>query len=853
MRKKSIIVSAFSSLFLVLIAFDSMTSGSGAAAGNTGAPNENTCATSPSCHFNAPVNKGNYINNLELFGDFTGGGYVPDSTYNITVRYKQNNKSKIGFETTVLDKDNVFAGALAAASRTRKVTTTINGKTRQYITHSSSGTSVSGDSIVWTFPWTAPSSNLGNVYFYVALNVTNNDGGTKGDSIYLKKFTIGTSSLLPQATASADTNVYCAGTSIQMKGSGTANPTAYSWTFPNGTPATSAKQNPTVTYNFKGTQLAILKVQNAISWSDPDTFRIQIKELPTAFIQGTFPTTICPGDSVKLQAAIRTGYRYNWSNGDTNNFTYAKKAGMYYVVTTSSEGCSRQSPSVQVKEFPSPSTVISSNALNDSACSGTVITFTGTLGADSIYLYKDFKHVSTAAGNQLSYKMDVTSDFNIRIKDTIGCVGPLSDTVNITVNKRLGAPVIECKDKTTTSLLFGWSDTTAGHTSGYQVSTDSGKTWKSPNTSGFEHSLSNLIPDKKYEIRVRAKENFPCFYSNVATKVCQTGPCNAIDVSVTHDTVVCLGSTAKVEVNGLTGHKFSLSLENGQDFNDSIFEFEPNISKTYLLELTDSANLGCPPEQIDLKINVDNIGQVVLSTSDQGNMYCEDDTIVFVATHGMDLYKFYVNGNLTATSQDSFHYQSAFKNLDTAFVVAHKGVCVDSSVKIDLIIIPLPDAGFTYSRDWKLYRFVPDMSFHTDYHWDFGDGDTSILSQPTHDYGNSEGQTVNVMLKVTDSEGCMNTESQAIDLPKFSDVREIYEAGIRVYPNPAYDLVYVEFTKGLQEGSKVNIMDLNGNVVGEITPSSNVTMINVAGYSSGVYLLQIIDGTSTVYGRIMIE
>lgn len=54
----------------------------------------------------------------------------------------------------------------------------------------------------------------------------------------------------------------CAGNSISFKDYSYNNPTSWSWSFPGGTPSTSASQNPTITYSTPGTYNVTLEVTN---------------------------------------------------------------------------------------------------------------------------------------------------------------------------------------------------------------------------------------------------------------------------------------------------------------------------------------------------------------------------------------------------------------------------------------------------------------------------------------------------------------------------------------------------------------------------------------------------------------
>jgi hypothetical protein len=123
-------------------------------AGNTGAPEESTCA---SCH-GASLKIGGSESTL-TFKDSVNSSissYKPNHTYNLTFALSLlNNK---GFQVVALDANNKQAGTLSAGSST--LITTQAGK--QYLNHSDNFNSS------WSFKWKAPNSDIGEITFYVA-------------------------------------------------------------------------------------------------------------------------------------------------------------------------------------------------------------------------------------------------------------------------------------------------------------------------------------------------------------------------------------------------------------------------------------------------------------------------------------------------------------------------------------------------------------------------------------------------------------------------------------------------------------------------------------------------------------
>lgn len=824
---------------LLLIASDSLTNTSGPGGGDTGAPNETNCTR---CHSGTLITSSTNLNNLKLATNFTGSGYIPDSTYELTISYTQSGKSKFGFQTTILDKSNKKVGTLASkGNRNQKRTKTISGSQREYIEHTSTGTASTGTNKTdWTFEWTAPSTNVGDVTMYVVLNATNRNSATSGDEIYAKQFTLSPSTLLPTASISSSDSVACAGTTVTFMGSGTNSPTKWNWSFPGGSPSSSTDQNPKVVFNFKGKFRVTLEVENSKGKSLKDTFFQEILAAPTAFIPGGATQRFCDGDSIKLTAQSVSGATYQWSNGMKGRSIMVGDTGAIYVTVTSGQ-CSKVSNLVALEHFPSTSVSLVSDAVDGKSCENSSINFTASSGFDSVYIYKNFNLVQTIDTHLFSQKMSDTADYNVKVLDNNGCISPFSDTVRINVLKPFEPPVVKCKAVTTNSATFEW--TFNGHPNGYQISTDTGRSWTvaSSGPTGLTHHMSSLTPEKNYTLMVRAIGDAPCVFGKPGTAVCKTSSCNTLDLKHTFDSVVCKGDSSLVVINGLKGKSYSLSFDNNPAFQDTMFYFTPDFSKTYTVFVTDSTTPGCQPEELDMKVQVDAIADVRLRTQNAGNQFCLEDTIRFRATDGNELYKFYVNKQLKATQADSFYLESKFKNGDSAYVVAQKGVCVSTSEPIGILVFPASDAGFSYSYANGEVKFTPNGDNYQEYYWEFGDQTFSVTEDPSHKYAESmEGDSVDVTLRIVDNNGCTNDSTMKVYIPFFSSVGEIDKnANLELYPNPSTDFVRIRLHNGLLPGSTIYVYSVKGDLIESITADSNDFELDTKKWEDGFYLIEV--------------
>jgi hypothetical protein len=196
MKKSFFLPSLFIASSLLLLAFHqgvtinnsyhkSPNQSNGPAGGKTGAPGEQNCT---SCHSGSALDgatENNFVlldaNNMPVLS------YVAGATYTVNLALTSN-PAKKGFQSTVLTSSNVMAGTFTAALTTQIVNATISGAQRNYAEHKA--TSNSSATPLWSWTWTAPATNVGNVTFYIAANKTNNNNNTNGDQIYLSQHVI---------------------------------------------------------------------------------------------------------------------------------------------------------------------------------------------------------------------------------------------------------------------------------------------------------------------------------------------------------------------------------------------------------------------------------------------------------------------------------------------------------------------------------------------------------------------------------------------------------------------------------------------------------------------------------------
>lgn len=140
-------------------------------------------------------------------------------------------------------------------------------------------------------------------------------------------------------------------------------------------------------------------------------------------------------------------------------------------------------------------------------------------------------------------------------------------------------------------------------------------------------------------------------------------------------------------------------------------------------------------------------------------------------------------------------------------------------------------AAFDYdNNDTLIVSFTNNSVFADEYMWDFGDGSTSIESNPVHVFPN-EGYYI-VTLSAWGFYCSVDEISFEIYVDDFNSIAGYNYNNISVYPNPAKDIVY--FSKQIDS---ICLYNLQGELILSSTFKDNIRM---GGLPPGIYMLKLI-------------
>ena len=175
----------------------------------------------------------------------------------------------------------------------------------------------------------------------------------------------------------------------------------------------------------------------------------------------------------------------------------------------------------------------------------------------------------------------------------------------------------------------------------------------------------------------------------------------------------------------------------------------------------------------DFQFNVTDCEPLVVAATEESFLSCNDYSVSFTnESFGTD--QFYWNFGVPGiTSDTSNAFEPTYTYPDTgtytAMLIAYPGELCADTFYTSVEVYPGLHADFSAitacSNSPSIFTdgSIAENSTITGWHWDFDDGTTSTLENPTHIF--SSGGTYSVHLTITDDKGCSDNITQTITIP----------------------------------------------------------------------------------------
>lgn len=526
-----------------------------------------------------------------------------------------------------------------------------------------------------------------------------------------------------------------------------------------------------------------------------------INPIPTAGVSPIGTTTICAGNTATLTGSGGTAYQWRNATGNIAGATAgtypAGTSGSYRVVAiTAATGCSDTSAAVNVVVNALP--VV--NLGNDTTfCSGnSLILNAGTNG--NSYLWDNATTSQTRV-------VTTTGNYYVKVTNTNNCIG--RDTILVTVNP---TPIVNLG--VDTFLCVGASFTMNAGNAGAAYLWDDNSTAQTRmvTTSGA------------YSVKVT--NSYSCVGRDTVVATYLSNPV----VNLGSDIDACIGNTVTLNA-GNPGNTYLWDNGSTQQTRNV------TTSGSYYVKVTNAGNCkGYDTVGVNVHVlPVVNLGNdttichgshVVLNAQNAGDTYLWNDN-----STGQML-SVNTTGNYSVNVTDFYH-------------------CVGTD-NINVFVKPLPSGIINAVHgDTATYTFnVLSPAFVTNYTWDFGDNSPTAFGALVHHRYATNGQyLVSVMLAGECSDSAVSSRTvEVYDVVGGSTgITQVSNSkDLKLYPNPAKDVVVVENLGGLNLKQILVYNVIGQKVYDEKAESSMKHKIDISGLISGIYTVRIETSGGTV-------
>ncbi|MBS2100392.1 S8 family serine peptidase [Carboxylicivirga linearis] len=113
---------------------------------------------------------------------------------------------------------------------------------------------------------------------------------------------------------------------------------------------------------------------------------------------------------------------------------------------------------------------------------------------------------------------------------------------------------------------------------------------------------------------------------------------------------------------------------------------------------------------------------------------------------------------------------------------------------------------------------------------------------------------VNVTISAVDEHGAKLSGTYTITVKNRTGIDDLQSGGLDIYPNPASELINIEWNKNLSGDTRINLLSIDGSIVQsvniDVMGAGNYTF-NVADLPNGIYIIEIVSGAENYSKKII--
>ncbi len=657
----------------------------------------------------------------------------------------------------------------------------------------------------------------------------------------------------------------CPGQSLQLTASSISGAT-YSWTGPNS--FTSTQQNPVI--NGVGTVNAgiysVTASTSSCGVSNAASVNLVVNTLPTA------PTAsnngpLCDGQTLNLSASTITGATYFWTGPDGFSSSLQNpsisnmnsiKAGQYSVyVSVTGCGTSSTSTTTAISHLvPNTPTAAS----NSPICSGDTLKLDATgngQGPNAIFNWTGPNNFNAGLRNPyLSSVNGVNAGtYSVTVTDS-GCTsaaGSLTASVKLLPSAPVAssnAPFCEGGNL----LLTATNITGATYI------------WTGPDN--YSSNAQNpLLPGAAVKhggtYLVRSILN-GCFSAPASTNVIIF---NLPETPVaTNNGPKCAGESISLSANQLPGATYSWNGPGGFSSalrNPTIINTTAAMSGKYNVITTAD---GCSSLEGTTDVVINSVPLPPTLSSNPSGFGCMGDSLMLFASFvGGATYEWTGPAGFGSTLQKPIIKNLSPANSGVYSATVNRAGCISQPGTIAISIYPSPQTsainGLSVVKAGSIETYSVSGTAGSDFNWIVLGGTQtggSTTSSITVLWG-TKGTPGIVSVTEINPSGCIGKEKlMNVTIGPAAGIREnLFGAGkVRMHPNPAENLVQLEFDYDEPQPLQVSLVDILGKVITELPVAKvdHTTIdLNLAGVPAGIYFVVLQVGDQRGVQRLIVK
>jgi PKD repeat protein len=516
--------------------------------------------------------------------------------------------------------------------------------------------------------------------------------------------TVNAAPAAPVITAGGPTT-FCQGGTVTLTSSSATNNV---WS-PGGATTQS------ITVSASGTYTCV--VNNGCASPASNAITVTVNANPaTPTITPSGPTTFCTGGSVVLTSSSATDNLWSPGGATTQSITVTT-SGSYTVQVSNANGCTATSAptAVTVNAAPSAPTITAGGPTT--FCQGGTVTLTSSSATNNVW----------SPGGQTTQSITVSAAGTYTCVVNNGCASPASNAITVTVNALPVTPTISAGGPTT--FCAGGSVTLTS-------SSPTGNVW----TPGGATSQS-ITATTSGSYTVQVTNGSGCSATSTATVVTVNPIPATPTITPSGSTAICVGGSVTLTSSSASGNVWSPGGQTTQSITAT-------TAGTYSVTVTTA---GCSSAaSAPITVTITPAVTAGFTANPTGLTVAFTNTSTNATSYSWN----FGDGSALSTVANPTHTYTTGGVFNVCLTATNACGSIVSCQNVTLCVTPT--AAFTQNANNLAVAFTDaSTGAPTSWAWDFGDGGTSTLQNPSHTY--AAPGTYNVCLTVTNACGTTNT------------------------------------------------------------------------------------------------